>query len=129
MSPTMSSTRGSLGSPCTVTLRNPDAFSFDAHFAVSRPGTLTHGVSIGWSGSTQGLGGTLPTMVRPFASRYECSSPVSAPPSAAGFVHAATMLSSATLPNSVFAGGGIVERYDAYVITHPVCDAARQSGT
>ena len=28
-----------------------DAFSFDAHFAVSSPGTLTHGVSIGLSGA------------------------------------------------------------------------------
>src|SRR5437899_2043328 len=50
------------------------------------------------------------------------------PPSAAGLVQAA-MFSPGTLPNRVLVGGGTVERNEAYVITHPVCDAERQSGT
>src|SRR5207247_67120 len=103
-------------------------FSLVAHCAVSRPGTLTHGVSMGCSGITQGFGGMLLVMVRPFASRYACSSPLP-PASAAGFVHAATMSGSGTLPKSVFAGGGMVDRNDAYVITQPVCVAEWHSGT
>src|SRR6478672_1005350 len=67
-------------------------------------------------------------MVPPVADRYACSSPLP-PASAAGFVHAATMFASGTLPNSVLAGGGIVERNDAYVMTHPVWVAEWQSGT
>ena len=102
--------------------------SFDAHFAVSRPGTLTHGVSIGFSGVTHGFAGAAAVIVRPLRSRYACSSPLP-PPSAAGLVQAASMAASGTLPNSVLAGGGMVERNDANVITHPVCDAERQSGT
>ena len=51
------------------------------------------------------------------------------PPSAAGLVHAATIFGSGTLPNSVSAAGGTVERNDAYVMTHPVCDSERHSGT
>src|SRR5882672_2974056 len=98
------------------------------HCAVSSPGTLTNGVSIGRSGTTHGLGGVAPTMVLPFVERYACSLPLP-PPSAAGFVHAAAMFGSATLPNSVSAGGFTVERNDAYVMTHPVCDAEWQSGT
>ena len=38
----------------------------------------------------------------------------------AGLVQAATMVASGTLPKSVFAGGGTVERNDAKVMTHPV---------
>ena len=45
----MSSVRGSAGSPCTVISRY-DACSLDAHCAVTSPGTLTQGVSIGRSG-------------------------------------------------------------------------------
>jgi hypothetical protein len=44
-------------------------------------------------------------------------------------VHAATIAASGTLPNSVLAGGGIVERNDAYVMTQPICDADVHSGT
>jgi hypothetical protein len=39
------------------------------------------------------------------------------------------MLGSGTFPNKVFAGGGMVERNDTYVITHPVCVAEWHSGT
>ena len=124
----MSSTRGSAGSPWTVTSRYPLAFSFDAHFAVNNPGTLTHGVSIGCSGVTHGLGGIVLVIVRPVLSRYACSSPLP-PPSAAGFVHAATMVGSATLPKSVLAGGGTVDRNAPNVMTQPVCVAEWQSGT
>src|SRR5262245_13300817 len=67
-------------------------------------------------------------MVRPPASRYACRSPLP-PASAAGLVQAATMLASGTLPNSVLAGGAIVDRNDAKVITQPSCDADLQSGT
>src|SRR5947208_4539910 len=70
MSPTISSVRGSDGFPFTVTSRYPDALSFAAHFAVSRPGTLTHGVSIGRSGPTHGFGFVVPVMVRPSLERY-----------------------------------------------------------
>src|SRR5438552_9503746 len=112
MSPTMSSTRGSEGLPFTVTSRYPLAFSFDVHFAVRSPGALTHGVSIGCSGVTHGFGGIVLVMVLPLLSRYACSSPLP-PPSAAGFVHAATMVGSATRPNIVLAGGGIVDLYEA----------------
>jgi hypothetical protein len=44
-SPGMSSARASAGLPCTVISRY-EPFSFDWHRAVSRPGTLTNGVSI-----------------------------------------------------------------------------------
>src|SRR5207249_1932645 len=77
---------------------------------------------------THGFAGGLLVMVRPLASRYACSSPLP-PASAAGFVHAATMFSSGTLPNKVFAGGGTVDRNDAYVMTQPVCVAAWHNGT
>src|SRR5580765_1336262 len=123
----MSSARGSDGSPCTVTSRYV-AFSFVAHCAVSSPGTLTNGVSTGRSGVTHGFAGVLPTMEVPSFERYACRVPLP-PPSAAGFVHAAIMSAPATRPNKVLAGGGIVDRNDAYVITHPVCDDEWHSGT
>src|SRR5206468_7047361 len=66
--------------------------------------------------------------VRPVRSRYACNSPLP-PPSAAGFVHAAVISAPVTLPKRVFAGGGIVDRNDAYVMAQPVCVAARQIGT
>src|SRR4029079_16730238 len=69
MSPMMSSTRGSEGLPFTVTSRYPVAFSFDVHFPVSRPGTLTHGVSIATSGTTHGFGFDVPVIVRPSLER------------------------------------------------------------
>src|SRR5262249_39664276 len=125
-SPTMSSVRGSDGSPWTVTSRYV-AFSFDLHCAVSSPGTLTQGVSIVRSGTTQGFGGLVPTIVRPSVDRYACRTPLP-PPRATGFVHAATILGSVTLPNRVLAGGGIVERNDTYVIRQPVSDAEWQRG-
>src|SRR5262245_50463672 len=106
----MSSARGSAGSPCTVISRN-DAFSLDVHCAVSRPGTLTHGVSIERSGVTHGKVGEEPTIVRPYAEKYACNGALP-PPSAAGLVHAATMPGSVTLPNRVFAGGGDVDLND-----------------
>src|SRR5580765_6223223 len=109
----MSSARGSDGSPCTVTSRYV-AFSFVAHCAVSSPGALTNGVSTGFSGVTQGFAGVLPTIDVPSFDKYACNWPLP-PPSAAGFVQAAIMSAPATLPNSVLAGGGIVERNDAYV--------------
>src|SRR5690349_18792804 len=124
----MSSTRGSAGLPCTVTSRY-EPLSFDTHCAVSNPGTLTNGVSIVFAGITQGFGSAAePTMLRPDDARYACRSPLP-PPSAAGFAHAAIMFSPCTRPNREFSGGGIVDRNDAYAITQPVCDAARQSGT
>jgi hypothetical protein len=83
-----------------------------AHLAVSRPGTLTHGVSIGCSGVTHGFSCGVLVMVLPVRSRYAWRLPLP-PASAAGFVHAACMLGSGTLPNSVLAGGGIVDRNDA----------------
>ena len=94
-SPTMSSVRGSDGSPCTVISRY-DACSFDAHRAVSRPGTLTHGVSIGAAGITHGGGGAAERSCGRRGARYACSSPLP-PPSAAGLVHAATMSASGDL--------------------------------
>src|SRR5262245_22713244 len=126
-SPVMSSTRASDGFPFTVTSRNV-AFSFVAHFAVNMPGTLTHGVSIDCSGVTQGFSCGVLVMVLPVRSRYARSSPLP-PASAAGLVHAAAMFGSATFPKSVLAGGGTVDRNDAYVITQPVCDAVWQRGT
>src|SRR3954471_12343717 len=104
----MSSTRGSAGSPWTVTSRNV-AFSLVEHFAVSSPGTLTHGVSIAAPEATHGLIVGVLVIVRPVASRYACSVPLP-PPSAAGFTHAAVRFGSGTLPKSVFDGGGSVER-------------------
>src|SRR5213076_1227456 len=89
---------------------------------------LTQGVSIGCSGTTHGRGVDIPVMVRPVVEKYACNAPLP-PPSAAGLVHPATMLPSATLPNSELAGGGAVDRNDAYVMTHPVSDAEWQSGT
>ena len=59
--------------------------------------------------------------------RYACSSPLP-PASAAGFVHAAAIFASGTLPNSVLAGGGTVERNDAKEMRQPSCDAVRHSG-
>src|SRR6185436_13376172 len=123
----MSSVRGSAGSPWTVISRYV-AFSFDLHSDVSNPGTLTKGVSTFRSGVTHGAGLLLPTIDVPSVDRYAWSVPLP-PPSAAGFVHAATMSGVVTRPNSVFAGGGIVERNDAYVMTQPVCVAERHSGT
>src|SRR5471030_894535 len=126
-SPTMSSARGSAGSPCTVTSRY-EPFSLDTHCAVNRPGTLTNGVSIGLGGVTHARGSADdPTILRPADARYACSSPLP-PPSAAGFTHAACMPSPCTRPKREFAGGGIVERNDEYTMTHPVCVAAWQSG-
>src|SRR5262245_26886899 len=123
----MSLVRGPDGSPCTVTSRYV-AFSFDLHSAVSKPGTLTHGVSMGRSGTTQGFLGLTPTIVRPSAAKYACRFPVP-PARAAGFVHPASMSVAATLPKRVFAGGGTVERNDAYVITQPDCVAEWHKGT
>src|SRR6476659_4032847 len=123
----MSSIRGSAGSPCTVTSRYV-AFSFDLHSDVSRPGTLTHGVSIGTAGTTHGFGAVVPTIVRPSRAKYECRFPLP-PASAAGFVHAATMPDCVTFPKRVLAGGGEVERNETYVITQPVCVAEWHSGT
>src|SRR5262245_53362363 len=104
----MSLVRGPDGSPCTVTSRYV-AFSFDLHSAVSKPGTLTHGVSMGRSGTTHGFLGLTPTIVRPSAARYACRFPLP-PVRAVGLVHPATMLACVTLPKRVLAGGGTVER-------------------
>src|SRR5437764_501617 len=117
----MSSVRGSAGFPWTVTSRYV-AFSLDLHSAVSKPGTLTQGVSIGRSGTTQGIGRVVPTIVRPSVERYACKVPLP-PLSAAGLVHAATMFGSVTLPNRVLPGGGTVARNEAYEMTQPVCAA------
>src|SRR5207248_1602706 len=126
-SPTMSSVRGSAGLPWTVTSRY-EPLSFDTHCAVSRPGTLTNGVSIGLGGVTHGRGSAEdPVTLRPAADRYAWSSPLP-PPSAAGFVQAACSVSPATRPNREFDGGGIVDRNDAYVTTQPVCDAVWHRG-
>src|SRR2546429_583850 len=118
----MSSTRGSAVTPLTVTFRYV-AFSLVAHSADKSPGTLTYGVSMVGGGVVHGRGGALPTIKLPVVERYECSTPLP-PPSAAGFVHAATISGSATLPNNVLAGGGTVDRNDAYTIRQPVWVAA-----
>src|SRR5262245_38075928 len=123
----MSSARGSLGSPCTVTSKY-DPFSFATHWAVSNPGTLTNGVSIVFPFDHTGASAADPVMLRPLAERYACNSPLP-PTSAAGFAHAAIIPSLCTRPKRVLSGGGIVERNDAYAITQPVCDAERQTGT
>src|SRR5580765_6329825 len=121
-SPAMSSTRGSAGLPCTVTSRY-DPLSLATPWAVSKPGALTNGVSIGLAGVTHGRGSAGdPTMLRPAAERYACSSPLP-PPSAAGFTHAACMVSACTRPKRELAVGGIVDRNDAYAIAHPTCVA------
>src|SRR5262245_40688323 len=118
----MSSVRGSDGSPCTVTSRY-EPLSFATHCAVSRPGTLTNGVSIGFGGFTHGRGSAAdPVMLRPAAERYARNGPLP-PPSAAGFAHAAIMPSPCTRPKRELSGGGTVDRNDAYAITQPVCDA------
>src|SRR5262245_30056170 len=123
----MSSARGSLGSPCTVTSKY-DPFSFATHCAVNRPGTLTNGVSTVFPFAHTGASAADPTMLRPLAERYACRSPLP-PPSAAGFAHAAIIPSPCTRPKRVLSGGGIVERNDAYANTQPVCDVERQTGT
>ena len=66
-------------------------------------------------------------MLRPPDERYACSSPLP-PPSAAGLTHAACMFSPCTRPKRELAGGGIVDRNDAYAITQPVCVAEWHSG-
>ena len=50
------------------------------------------------------------------------------PASAAGLVQPASIPSASTRPNRELAGGGTVDRNDAYVMTQPVWSAARQSG-
>src|SRR5439155_16266109 len=127
ISPPTSSMRGPAGFPFVVTSRKV-AFSLFAHRAVSSPGTLTQGVSIGLAGVTQALASPVGRVtVWPVEDRYEWRAP-EPPPSAAGFVQAPTIVSPGTFPNSVFAGGGTVERNDAYVTRHPVWVAEWQSG-
>src|SRR5215467_7489468 len=126
-SPGISSTRDPALSPCTVTSRYV-AFSFDAHRAVSNPGRLTQGVSIFRPSATHGFSAAVPVIVRPSVERYARNSPLP-PESEAGLVQAAVKFSPATLPNSVFAGGGAVDRKEEKLITHPVCDPDRHSGT
>src|SRR5262245_12779196 len=124
----MSSVRGSAGLPCTVTSRY-EPFSFDTHAAVSRPGTLTNGVSIVLPVVTHGFGWAEdPVMLWPPLDRYACSAPLP-PPSAAGLAHAACMFSPCTRPKRVLSGGGIVERNEAYAITHPTSVGVWQTGT
>src|SRR6516165_12325592 len=76
---------------------------------------------------THGLGFDVPVIVRPSFDRYACSCPLP-PARAAGFTQAAAMLASGTLPNSVLAGGGTVDRNDAKEMRHPSCDAVWHSG-
>src|ERR1041384_70069 len=122
----MSSARGSLGSPCTVTSRY-EPCSFSTHCAVNSPGTLTHGVSIVFPAVHAVCGAAVRLKGVPGALRYACTSPL-CPSSTAGFTHAACMSSPLTRPNIELAGGGIVDRNDPYVITQPICDAYVHSG-
>src|SRR5262245_11104278 len=119
-SPTISSVRASAGSPWTLIARYEPA-SFETHSAVSKPGTLTNGVSIFFSGVTHGFGGNEEELT-PFTpvERYECSSPLP-PPSAAGLTHAAAIPSTCTRPKRELAGGGESSRNETYEITQPVC--------
>src|SRR5262245_11558098 len=68
-SPAISSVRGSDASLCTVTSRYV-ACSFDLHSAVSKPGTLTHAVSIDRPGTTHGFGVVFPTIIAASVERY-----------------------------------------------------------
>src|SRR6478736_10540153 len=121
----MSSMRGSAGSPLILISRYV-ANSFFLHSAVISPGTLTNGVSIVLS-ATHGFGALPPTIKVPFVARYACSG--AAPPArAAGFVHEPLIAGSALWPNSVLAGGGIVERNEEKFTTQPICPGLRHSG-
>src|SRR6185295_3355471 len=120
----MSSVRGSAGLAWTVTSRY-EPFSFTTHWDVSRPGTLTNGVSIGFAGAgvTHACGAADdPEILGPPADRYAWSAPLP-PPSAAGFTQAACMSAPGTRPKRLFSGGGIVDRNDANAIAQPVCAA------
>src|SRR4029453_10556325 len=118
MSPVMSSTRGSTGLPCTFTSRNV-AFSFEVQRAVSRPGTLTHGVST-VGPAAHGLASGPSRNALPVAARYACKSPLS-PERLAGFTHAAAWPASGTFPNNVFGGGGRVGGDGGELKHHPCC--------
>src|SRR5581483_2549369 len=126
MSPTISSARGSFGSPCTVTSRY-DPCSLLTHCADNSPGTLTHGVSIVLPLTHSVCGAAVITNPVPVVLRYAWTSALP-PASAAGFVHADIMSSPGTRTKSDPAGGGMFDRNDAYVMTQPVCDADLQSG-